>query len=88
MIVFQNCGSLSGFTINQIKSEIMIISIDPSVRLRIQEISHAKWKDRGSKYLGIKCVSQLHHMIQDNTGALIAKLKHQLKNWAQLPLSW
>lgn len=54
MVILQQYGLVSGYKMNQSKSEIMGLNIEHSVKYGIQEITQARLKDRGIRYLWIK----------------------------------
>lgn len=87
MILLQKFGLLSGYKINQTKSEMIGFNVTMKNMQSIQKLCSAKWKNRDVKYLGIM-FADVKYMTQDNLGPLIEKIDKQLKKWLMLPLTW
>lgn len=78
-------GELSGYQINQSKSEAMTL-----VGERPQQLAeHNKFRfpSQGFRYLGIVITSDILHLYKANYGKLLCEIKNDLKKWEILPLS-
>ena len=85
MQVLQEYGEISGYKINDSKSEAMMLSgLWPS-QLNDQVRFH--WSREGFRYLGIVITSSITTLYEANYGKLLKKIKADMHRWDILPLS-
>lgn len=85
MQCLKDYGDISGYKINQNKSEAMMISgMWPS---QLNEIVSFRWSKVGFRYLGIIITSQTTNLFEANYNKLIKQIRSDLTRWEVLPLS-
>ncbi len=78
-------GDISGYKINQNKSEAMMISgIWPK---QLNEMVSFHWSKQGFRYLGIIITPKTTRLFEANYNKLINQIKSDLVRWEVLPLS-
>uniref|UniRef100_A0A8C5MYT0 Reverse transcriptase domain-containing protein n=1 Tax=Leptobrachium leishanense TaxID=445787 RepID=A0A8C5MYT0_9ANUR len=81
-------GELSGYKINNDKSNILGIHMSPP------DVSYARtnfpfqWCPSRLKYLGIWITNTPNSMYENNFGRLLRDFRSDLSSWTHLPLSW
>lgn len=82
---FRNYGELSGYKINQTKSEAVMIVGSWSPHL--DKIAPFHWARQGFRYLGIILTPRNNRLYQANYEKLIVQIKSDIARWEISPLS-
>lgn len=78
-------GSLSGYKINENKSEAMMIS--GTWPTQLNSIVSFRWSKQGFRYLGIMITPNPTQLFEANYNKLIKQIKNDVTRWEVLPLS-
>lgn len=85
MQCLKDYGDISGYKINQNKSEAMMISGRwPS---QLDETTSFRWSKQGFRYLGIIITPETTELFDANYNKLFKQVKNDLTRWEVLPLS-
>lgn len=78
-------GSVSGYKVNESKSEaMMMVGEWPS---ELEKIVSFRWSAEGFRYLGVKITPDTSQLYNANYGKLITQIRADLERWTILPLS-
>jgi len=85
MQCLKDYGDISGFKINQSKSEAMMIS--RRWLSQLDETTSFHWSKQGFRYLGIIITPETTKLFDANYNKLFKQVKNDLTQWEVLPLS-
>lgn len=78
---------LSGYKINQTKSEIILLNMSEIMKEKLVHVTQDRWRTRGIRYLGMIYSSKIIEVVDDNVMKLYNTIKHQLEVSHKLILS-
>uniref|UniRef100_A0A8C5PVG5 Reverse transcriptase domain-containing protein n=1 Tax=Leptobrachium leishanense TaxID=445787 RepID=A0A8C5PVG5_9ANUR len=81
-------GSLSGFKINETKSEIMSIAPQNTWRRTLSTHYNFRWCTSSLTYLGIHLTPDFTNLFSTNFSPLLAVFKEDVARWSPKYLSW
>ena len=79
---------VSGFKINQSKSEMIGINLEDSTYQDITKCSQLRKAQGAMKYLGIELTTHLNRLYEANYPRLLSTTKELFCKWSSLPISW
>lgn len=66
----------------------MALNLPRTIKEELYDLTQAKWKSRGIRYLCIRFSTNIDHMIKDSVLNFHQKIKQQCEVWTKLHLSW
>uniref|UniRef100_A0A8C5M4L4 Reverse transcriptase domain-containing protein n=1 Tax=Leptobrachium leishanense TaxID=445787 RepID=A0A8C5M4L4_9ANUR len=84
----RNFGSLSGFKINETKSEMLSIAPRNNWRRTLSTQYNFRWCTSSLTYLGIRLTSDFTNLFSANFSPLLATFKEDTARWSPKFLSW
>lgn len=85
MEIINNFGSISGYTLNVSKSEVMLS--DCVIKEEIKKQYNFHWDTETIKYLGIKITKDLDNLFVKNFGELTTLVKQEFNRWTLIPFT-
>ena len=80
-------GVLSGFKINQSKTEALPINVSPDVLESLRDKFNYRWCSSSLKYLGVYITSSYSTLYQANFPPMFAEIARLFNLWTSLPIS-
>uniref|UniRef100_A0A8C5N182 Reverse transcriptase domain-containing protein n=1 Tax=Leptobrachium leishanense TaxID=445787 RepID=A0A8C5N182_9ANUR len=84
----QTFGALTGFKINDAKSELLAVSLPMTWRTRLKEQYPFRWCSSSLTYLGISLTSDYSKLFTLNYMTLLDKFRRDTAQWTSKYLSW